>query len=500
VRHDASALGPELVQAVRGRAARTYAVALLTVAVTLVVVLLTAGATFPKTGALLLLAIPLALCVNRFVFFPNETGVTADAAVLFAAMVAFRADAPWVGALVLALFTGPLDARHWHERSFARMAYNSGATTLVAAAGLAVFVPLGHALGSDWASTLAAAAVASVPYVVAESLLGVALVSLLGEPPAAAARQQAVLNSIGVPLALGGAAAGLAAVDVGWWCTFALLLPAPWIPELMLVVLPRRVRVSSTVFVTIGAGVALALAACTTGRWSTLGALVVIGVLVGLDGRWMRVVPLPLLCALAMVPAVVVPAEADRATGVVLVVAAALAAGWSARRLRRVSPASLLWCAPLLLAAWSAARVWREVGATGGLVFTLMMLVALLAAGAWGAPPWGSRHLGRWSARHLEPYRRAVLSALVTVVLGCVLAAAAPGVDALPTRLAEWGVQVLFAVALVAVCQWRFRPRLRSFEATMLAVGSAVAMLAPWGLFVAPFAVWVAWRTPRVGR
>ena len=42
-----------------------------------------------------LLAMPLALCVNRFVFFPNETGVTADAARFVAAFVDrqdFRSD------------------------------------------------------------------------------------------------------------------------------------------------------------------------------------------------------------------------------------------------------------------------------------------------------------------------------------------------------------------------------------------------------------------------
>src|SRR4029079_1727106 len=127
-----------------------YVLGLLTVAVGLVVGLVIGGQSLPDPGLLLLLAVPLAMCMNRYLFFPNEVGITADAAVIFAAMVTFRSDAQWLGPLVLALLAGPLDARHWGSRAWSRMAFNSGNTTLVTAAGLAVFVPVAHGFGAGW--------------------------------------------------------------------------------------------------------------------------------------------------------------------------------------------------------------------------------------------------------------------------------------------------------------------------------------------------------------
>ena len=174
----------------------------------------------------------LALCMNRFVFFPNETGVTADAAVLFAAMVAFGGDAAWLGPLCLALLVGPLDAKHWGTRSFARMAYNSGSTALATAAGLAVFVPLAHTLGSGWTAALGAVAASAVPYVVTESVLGVVLLVLLGEPPVLRCAIRFHPPSSRSRSHSRARPAGLAALDVGWWCAFLLLLPMPWVPEL----------------------------------------------------------------------------------------------------------------------------------------------------------------------------------------------------------------------------------------------------------------------------
>jgi hypothetical protein len=493
VRHDASALGHDLAHRSRTRAARAYALALLAAAGVLVVVLVAAGAPLPRPGPLLLLAVPLALCINRYVFFPNETGVTADAAVLFAAMVAFRGDAPWVGPLLLALLVGPLDARHWHERSFARMAYNSGATALVTAAGLAVFVPLGHELGPTWTATVAAAAAASVLYVLTESVFGVALVALLGEPASVAVRQQARLNSIAVPLAIGGALAGLAAVDVGWWCSFALLLPAAWFPELVLVVLPRRVRVPAVGWVALAAAGVVVVAGLGTVPWTTLPALAAIGVLVGLDGRGLRWCPFPVLGVVAVVPAAVVPPAPDRPLAVALALAAAVAASWGSGIGRRVHAGAVVWCAPLFLASWCAAQLWRDLDTMGASVFTLGMAGALVAAAAWGAPPWGSRHLGRWSTEHLDQHRRGLLALLVALMVFTLVASI--GFD--DRVIAVWPAQVLFAVALVAVRQWRFAPRRRWLEATALLAGSVTAAVTPAGLVVTPLAVWIAWRAPR---
>ena len=121
------------------------------------------------------------------------------------------------------------------------MAYNSGSTAVVAAAALVAFAIGTDVFGSSAPALLGAAAIATVPYVLAESVLGVILEALLGERPAAALRHHLPLNVIAVPCALLGAGAGLAAIDIGWWSAGLLLLPAPLLPELLLVRVRRRV-------------------------------------------------------------------------------------------------------------------------------------------------------------------------------------------------------------------------------------------------------------------
>ena len=86
------------------------------------------------------------------------------------------------------------------------MAYNSGSTTLVAAVGLVVFDALCGTFGSSMPAVLAAAALAAIPYVFAETAFGVGLVSLLGERPTVALRLQLPLNAVAFPLAVVGAA------------------------------------------------------------------------------------------------------------------------------------------------------------------------------------------------------------------------------------------------------------------------------------------------------
>ena len=58
-----------------------------------------------------------------------------------------------------------------------------------------------------------AAAVAVVPYMLAESVLGAGLDAMLGERPAAAMRRHLPAGAIAIPFALLGAGAGIAAVD-----------------------------------------------------------------------------------------------------------------------------------------------------------------------------------------------------------------------------------------------------------------------------------------------
>ena len=108
------------------RRVRGYSIALATTAVSAGVALAVAGAELPPPGPVLLLSIAVALCINRFAFFTSEQAATAEAAVLLAAVVAFRADAAFLGPLFVALLVGPLDTLHWHQRAYIRMAHNAG--------------------------------------------------------------------------------------------------------------------------------------------------------------------------------------------------------------------------------------------------------------------------------------------------------------------------------------------------------------------------------------
>ncbi len=549
VRHESSTTDLDL-DVVRRRhstgAVRVYAVALLVVALGATAGLAAAGASFPAPGLLLLLAIPLALCMNRFVFFPNEVGVTADAAVVFAAMVGFRGDAPWLGPLLVALLVGPLDAKHWEERAFVRMAYNSGSTAIVTAATVAVFGAVVDALGASWLALAGAAAAAAVPYVLVESALGVILVALHGERAGAAVRHQLPVNTVAVPLALYGASAGFAGVEAGWWLAFAMLLPVPLVPELLLVELPRRCRGPHRARLLGVLGVTAGLAALALllpfPPPATLAGLLVLSVLVGVETRVSARDPVPALAALVVVAAVVaVPGDA-RFLAAALVAVAATGAAWATRgtsptwpALPRAAtgalvgavvfslagrgselstrglvaatvagmlsvlltdrrPSTAVWCAPVIAAAAALALLGRELGSVGAVVFAAGIAVVMATASAWGSPPWRSRLLGRWSHRRLERARRGLLVVAGSGAAACAFVAG-PTWALLGTACAEAAV----AMAMFGVRQWRFAPRRRARDGLLLTLAALAATVggAPGACVAAAAALVVGWAVAR---
>src|SRR4051794_15553942 len=160
------------------RAARWFSVGLCGSAVLAGIVAFAAGAPLPPIGPVLLLAVAAALCVNRFALFPSEHAATAEAAVLLAAVVGFRADAAILGPLVVALLVGPLDALHWEQHSFLRMAYNAGnrgLATLTAAAG---FAGTRELLGTSTAAWVVTVLVSATAFAVVDVVLSVALLRL----------------------------------------------------------------------------------------------------------------------------------------------------------------------------------------------------------------------------------------------------------------------------------------------------------------------------------
>ena len=534
VRHDAPRPDPSTLDRITpartGRAVRVYALTLLAVALLVTVALLLAGASLPPAGVLLLLAVPLALCMNRFVFFPNEVGVTADAAVIFAAVVGLRGDAVWLGPLLVALLVGPLDARHWEQRAFVRMAYNSGSTALVTLAGVAVFVPAADALGGSGPALVGAAAVAVIPYVLVESVLGVVLVVLQGEPTGSAVRHQLPVNTVAVPLALFGAGIGLATAALGWWAAL-LLLPVPAVPELLLVEVPRRWRGRPAWWtgVLATALVITVLAAALPHPHLVPAALLVgFAALLGLESRVSARDPVPALVALPVVATVaVVPGDARflAGTGAALV---ATAVAWAAGRARTpgyawpltavgalagiglyalLAPgqpnaqaaaaliavvlaglaclavtqwrrATAAWCAPIIAVTAAGASLVAVLDGPGVVICSALIALVLAGAAAWGAPVWRSRVLGRSASGWSATARAAILLiGLVLATSGAVMVALTTGDARVAWMLvAVAGSEIEVALALHGVRQWRFVPRRRARDLAVLGAVGALAI------------------------
>ena len=97
----------------------------------------------------------LAVTVNRGAFFPTELVATAEAAVLFAALVGFSRDAAFLGPLIVALAVGPLDVVHWRQRAVVRMAYNSGSQGLAVLVGAVAFRAVSEAFGGSFPAVVA---------------------------------------------------------------------------------------------------------------------------------------------------------------------------------------------------------------------------------------------------------------------------------------------------------------------------------------------------------
>jgi hypothetical protein len=462
-----------------------YAWSLLAFVLVVLGVLVALGSSLPAPGPLLLLALPLALCMNRYLFFPNEIGVTADAAVLFAAVVAFRSDAPWLGPLVLALLVGPLDARHWGERAWIRMAYNSGSTALTTAAALAVYTPLSRALGAGWDAILGAAVAAAVAYALAELGLGVALVTLLGERPSDATRHQLPLDALSLPLALVGATAGLAAIEVGWWLAAAVLLPVAFVPELVFIAAPRRgCGRSSAVAATSGL---LLVASLLVAGTSAMGVqLVAVGLLAGLECRVVRRRPFPLLAVpVALAAAIVSASDALLAVAAVAVVAAVVAAWWcAAPNGSLVRPEAMFWSIPLFATSGFAASAWSARSSGGAVLFLAVMGWGLVTIAAAGATPWRSRHVARWVTGWSRRARSALLVTAISVTAAASVLSLTLDTDGRGwTHLAAASVEVVLGAAAVAVRQWRFAPRRRRRDGALLVVASILVVIfaAPGG-------------------
>jgi hypothetical protein len=517
-----------------------YACALLAVAIAALVAAAGSGAALPALGICLLLAVPVAICMNRFVLFTNEVGATAEAAVLFAALVLFRDDAVVLGPLVIALLVGPLDANHWERRSFVRMAYNSGSQALTTLVCVAVFVPLSDGFGSSWPGVTAAAAVAVLPYILVETAFGVTLVVLRGERTGPAVRHQLPVNALALVLALYGAGVALLVPAVGWWCVPVLLVPVAFVPELTFALLrtrrwsgPRPWSTAVVVAATVLGAIALA-SAIPVADVGTLGALLVIAVLIGLELRAGPDVLVPPMVAVGVLAAVVLFGGGAAYGAAVLTACCTtlVALGWRATRALRplllaatsavvcvwifdlvdvarggvyrgvVSAAvagsacaavivlfgardrergliRVAWSVPVLLVAAALAIAWADVGHLGAVVFGSGLLFVSVSMATWGAPPWRSRFLSRLGTRRVASGAWLVFGAGAACAIGCSIAAICTvgSSRAVMTTLALGSGEATVGMVAAGVRQWRFAPSHRRVDALVLTVAAATLLV-----------------------
>jgi hypothetical protein len=534
------AVATEARRAGEPRPVRAFGTTLCVAAVGAGVVLLAVGAPVPSPGPVLLLALVAALCVNRFALFPTEHAATAEVAVLVAAVVGFRDDAVLLGPLFVALLVGPLDALHWEQRSFVRMAYNSGNRGLSVLAASGVFVACRDALGTspaDWCIIVVVTGTAL--FVVDDFLLSTALLRLAGEPSGAALRHVLEVDALTLPLGWYGGATALLLGGFGWWAVALALVPVAFVPELVVARARRGAASLRDVAVVLAVVAVLATVAIVTSvpGPATLAVLAATGVLAGAELVVDRSTLLPPLIALAVVGAVVVDrdhagfaaalvatlavtiswsaaARASRAhllaalttalgasllaatvatsiphtisglaSGALLAGFAFEAVGVIAGTDRRRARGALVWTAPLVAATVAWALVGRAMGAAGAAVFAVAATMSVAGAVRWGSPAWRSRVLQRALGR--RPARR-LASMLLTLGAGAIASAVVAVTRQDHAFAVAWAwvsvglSESAAAVVALGVRQWRFAPHPRRLGlASLLGVSALLLTVVP---------------------
>jgi hypothetical protein len=523
--------------------------ALLAVALVVGGVLVVAGAPTPPVAPVLLLAVLVALSVNLGALFPSEFSATADVAILFAAVVGFAADAPLLGAFAVGLLMGPLDAVHWRQRLFYRMAYNSGAQALCILLAAVLYQAIAGSSRAVPVVLLSATAGALVWTLADTALVTLVLVRRGGTRTVAAARHVLVLDGLAVPLAVVGAVAGLLARDVGWWAAAALLAPMPFVPDLVLVRTrrwrpDRLARRLALPLLAAGLG-GVGLLVGDTGA-ATLAVVAVGSVVAGADvvPRAVALVA-PGVVAVVLAGAVVegragIPGCVLALTGVVAAAAwcsggswRAIARAWAAGSSATVAGAVVvvwatgghhsgsvvvllgaalgalvfvavdlalaparvpdvaraLWSLPAVLAVVADAVAWRAGGAVAGAGFLAAVGATVALAGLWAAPPWTSRALAR--ARGVARGGRWALLACAGVAGALALAATLAGGPPVLASLTVSATSTAIALAAGILRQWHFARRRRGVDAVLVA-GALVVVLggvAPLAFAGSPWAV-----------
>ena len=521
------------------RAAAAYSWALALAGVAVLIVLVARGASLPPLVPTVLLVVVVALCIGRVALYPSELAATAELAVLLCAVTAFRESAPVTGPLLLALLVGPLDRDHWRERSFVRMAYNSGDRALAALGAAGAFAGVTALLGSSVGALVAATAVAATAATALDGAATVGLVVALGGNARAARRELLDIDALALPLAAIGGAVGVLATGVGWWAAALPLGLLALVPELV----QARARIPARFARNALLAGELVVALVAVGvvaeppAWPTALVLVGLALLVGMELVVDDRVPVPPVLGIVVVVAAVTAGGAAAVFAGALVGALATASAWwwgrcgstraaaigvavaagagvlagSAASVAITGPmvvwgiaaaalalfavpamvlarspwrrelVNLGWAAPLLVAPIAVAVV-PALGLTAAAAASGALLLVLAALGAWcGATPWRSRVLSRAGAHALGRGRTPVF----LVLCGAVVVAAAIGLaqsSTIATPRCAWAAVALLAcaaiMALWATRQWRLAPRARVRQSALLGAAVVAACIA----------------------
>ena len=539
--HDTGEVTSAVATATVRRTVRWYSVALCAGAVAVGGVLVALGAPVPTLGPILLLALAAALCVNRFALFTSEHAATAEAAVVLAAVVGFRSEAAYLGPLVVGLLVGPLDALHWEQHSFVRMAYNAGNRGWSALAAAGVFAGVQEVVGTSTAAWVLAVAASAVAFTLVDETLSVVLLRLHGERLRASVLHVFDVDLLALPFALVGAAAGILAGEVGWWATVLALLPIALAPELLLARARARATSMRDLAALLSAIAILATVALVTpvAATASLAILCVLAVLLGIELAPGRRALVPPLVALVVIPAcVLLDGDRLRVGAVIVALVTTATSWWCERTVSRVrvvaalavatgaavvaaqlavelprtadglalnvltagvafelltlavAPArsrrgvALAWMVPLLGVAVAGALWWRTAGDTGGIVLAAFVATALLAWSGWGAPAWSSRIARRAASAMSSPWWLAFLALAVAAALVATVIGGAVRDHSLAAAWAWTGAgfgEVAIAMTAAGVRQWRLAPwpRRRGFVVTAAGAVLLVGLGAP---------------------
>ena len=340
-----------------------YVWVLVVAALGALVALVVTGAAWPPPLGLLVFALLLALTISRAVLYPSEFAITAESALLLAAVVVFRGSAPFTGPLVLALLVGALDRVHWEQRAFLRMAYNGGGRGVTILAAASTFHLLDDALGGSTAATVLAIVAGALTAAVLDGLIAVGLAACRGARPGASVRAIAEIDALDLPLAVAGGLCGLLVVEVGWWAALVPLVALALVPEIVHArraasLLALRDSLLAVELLVVGALVA---------RWSgvpdvpTVCVLAAVAVIAGAELVVDHRVPVPPVLGVVVVGTALAVGPDDAQFAAALVAGLATAVSWWVRGRRPTVGATLAVCGASLLGVAAASVGTAEV-------------------------------------------------------------------------------------------------------------------------------------------